>query len=99
MEVDRLDNSSSTWLNELSNVITNGLGEVRECKIVIDYINTNLSILKFITPLIKALRSQKLRQRHYDDLTKRLNFEVNSKIWKYYNVKFLISKQVMHPEV
>jgi hypothetical protein len=36
MEVDRLDNSSSTWLNELSNVITNGLGEVRECKIVID---------------------------------------------------------------
>lgn len=64
MEVDKLDTNSSNWLNELSNVIINGLGEVRECKIVIDFINTNLSILKFITPLIKALRSQKLRQRH-----------------------------------
>jgi len=82
LEVQTIDLNINKWRSELTQAITNGLFEVPECKINIDYIDNKLKSLKIMSVLINCLTSEKLRARHFEEITKFLKFEVNNKVWK-----------------
>lgn len=82
MDISSLDANISKWRAELTQVITNGLYSEPECKYNIDFIDGKLKSLKIIVVIVACLTSEKLRVRHYDELTRSLRFELNPQVWK-----------------
>jgi len=83
LDVVGLDANVSRWRSEIAQVITNGLYDIAECKYNIDFIDNKVKTLKVIIVIVACLTSSKLRNRHFEELTRYLKFEINPKVWKF----------------